>query len=417
MDKLLDNRILKKNDIRNILLIIIIVTFVVFNIFQIIFGNILEKNGSIYTIMSYYIAGFPLLLLLVELMKTTYFTKKNISLLLMLAYQSIVAIVGIINAKNISEVSLFAKYVSTTTFPIVLYVMGQNNFGKNFINFLFSANTIMSILFIILFFSDKAYKFNGDVGTYPWLTLNFSNPNLTAMILLGNMGVLLLSFNHYQSLPIKTVLIALFVVMLYFLYLTNSRLSFGIGIILGLSVALNFRVKKGHIVVVIFLPIIFFLLYNCLYSIEGLRDVTIMGKPLFSGRIELWQSILMSFNPSISNIFVGNFGLFQLYNAHNGMLTQLVNYGIIGVVLYFYNLYIQISSISQNCKKNRAMNNAMYIILSSVLLMLAESGPVINGGIINFFVLVAVAYIKYAEVGEVLTPKIASNFYNTLLER
>lgn len=384
-------RLLSSKDLRNKATVLITGLFVALNFIQIILENLLSINSYVINLISHYLVLFAVMLFLLHLTKNYPLDRCFYLLSLLILYETVIAFIGIFGSDNSDKITLIAKYLFSLTFPISLYVFQYNSFSRKTIRVFLLFNVWMSLLFIVLFFSDKAYSFEG--GYIDWLTLNFSNPNLTAMVLMGNLGLLILSFAYFKNSLFKLLLFILSVAVFYFIYETNGRLTMIISIYMLICIGLKMEVKRWYIKAIILFPVLFLVVYSLMFQIEGLKELTILGKPLFSGRVELWQEKLALLEGKWLYWIFGNYKVLQLENLHNGPVSVLSNFGIVGFLLYHYYLY----KVTVKCfagVNTKTANKAKHIILAFILLMTAEAATYLSGSYIGFYYIITLIVLN-----------------------
>ena len=85
-------------------------------------------------------------------------------------------------------------------------------------------------------------------------------------------------------------------------------------------------------------------LYVYLSNLPALENVEFMGKPVFSGRQYLYVDLFSSLS---ENPILGLCGKYKFANAHNGMLTILLNTGFVGLFFYLAYIYKNLRVISK----------------------------------------------------------------------
>lgn len=370
MDKQM--HLLSNKDVRNGLTIILTIMFALSNVLIIILSNILELQTIIKNALIQFEILFSILIFCVHLVKNYKFDKETYLVLLWLVYAVGAFMFSIVlggNSENL--VRRIGAFLASLGFPLFIYVFSYNIFSKKMIKTLLAINFLCSVLFVVLFFSDKAYKY-GE-GTLPYLTLNYSNSNLTGIILLGNIGTLLVTLRYAKRISTRIVVAIMSVLMFYLLYLTKSRLTFFIAIAMIMCCVLNIKINNRILLFVILFPFLFFAIYKLLYMIEPLRDLTILGKPFFSGRIEVWQEALAVLKGNPIYYLFGNLKEAQLKNAHNGAVAILCNYGIIGCIIFFTTLYLNCKNLF-SMSSTKCSNIAKCVVIAMYATTISEAG-------------------------------------------
>lgn len=387
-------RLLSTKDLRTQAMTLLMVMALISAVFLIVFENILEKDSLFIRMFGYFISMLPFFLFAVHVLKGYPIDRSTVLIVVTLSYQSLTAIFAIITNSEIDKTAMVAQFVSSLSLQVILFTGRYQVFGKKAIKAMFVLNFVIALLFIALYFSDKSYKYENSTSL--WLTLNMGNSNYTAIMLLGNFDILLLTVLYVKNKIVKVGVTAVSVFVFYMVYKTTSRMVFALAILVLFCFLFKIKIRNWQIVLCITIPIIFYLVYNLFNSVDALKNMTILGKPLFSGRIELWSKMFDKFYKGLDSVFFGNFSVIQLANAHNGFLTVLFNYGIIGYALYSWSLYDNVYRLHEK-NNGRKANVAMYTILSYIFISLTEGSIVVTGRNFCVFYIVAVAVLSYEQ--------------------
>lgn len=238
-----------------------------------------------------------------------------------------------------------------------------------------------ALILIILYFTPLAYKsYQEYVLVSSELTLGFSNPNQTGIIIFSTLAILLIMIRRCMVSKIQKAIIWLQIFGLSFLLiLTDARTS-----ILGYLFFLVFYLKKKKTKInalvsdtIICFPIIFVYLYDAL-SKTSLQNVTFWGKKLFSGRQRVYEEALSMF----SNKLFGNLSYFDFQNSHNALLTVLINTGIVGLFLYLVFTIMSFNSFNRGCNTPGGFISMVAIL--ALFIMGCTETAVLTGGTIYY---------------------------------
>lgn len=221
---------------------------------------------------------------------------------------------------------------------------------------------------LLVFFSQQqfAYEYidDGVVRVSESLTLGFNNPNLTSMIVFYVL-VAILSFNMDNNSFITKAFYAILLMFLYYLIVkTDCRTTMFMSVLLTASFFLINKTqfiaklvsRKIITLLTLALPLLYCVLYVYLSNLPELRNVEFMGKPIFSGRQYLYVDL---FSTLSENPIVGLCGKYKFANAHNGMLTILLNTGFLGLLFYLVYNYKNLRTISKGISRP---NEVFYFI-------------------------------------------------------
>lgn len=225
---------------------------------------------------------------------------------------------------------------------------------------------LQALLIIYLSRLSFAYDIVEDdiVMTSDMLTLGFNNPNLTSMIVFYVFVAILMYYKDEKNFLIKIFYIILLSYLFYLIYQTGCRTTLFMTVFIIVLFFLTSRnkilssllKKKAITIATLAFPILFALLYVFFSQLREYSNIELLGKPLFSGR----QTLYVDFYRTLSeNPIVGLCGKYKFANAHNGMLTILLNTGFIGLFLYIVYSYRNLRSLSNLIIKP---NDVLYLI-------------------------------------------------------
>lgn len=381
------NRLLATNDIRSISMSSYIVIAMCAMLLQVTIGYLFDVDNTIVLFCGYIISLMPVIMICIHFTKACRITADVIFYLLIVFYQCVMVVWYIINASADIPATI-AKVASSWSLITVLFTFRYQLFSKRTIDLLLILNVMVTLICILIYFSDVAHKYGST--ELEWLTLNMGNSNYTAVMLLGNFEILYMTILYVKRSRLKVVLFCLSVFVLFMIYETKSRMAFGIAILFILFNLSKIKIKKWHIAVCVAAPLLFCIVYSLCGSIPGIKDITILGKPLFSGRIKVWGEHFDMFYNGIRSILFGNFGAMQLQNSHNGFLVEFFNYGLIGAAVYFIYLYKGICSYNMN-SNDKIGKTAIFVVLSFVLVALTEGMTMTTGRDFSLFYIIAIA--------------------------
>ncbi len=401
-----------ENEKNSFVIDLIVMAAMLVAVFLILFNSLLLPSNTFGWIIGLYISALPLFLFVTFFLENRKMDIYTIFIIVVLAYQSLTGLFGIFSGENPNAFSNASQLVSSLSLEVILYVCRSHSFRNGTLNVLLWGNIALSILFIIIYFTDLAYVY-GD-SYLSWLTLNMGNSNETAIMLLGNLCVLTLTFFYFESASEKLFVSALALVVFIMLFETNSRLGLALAVLFLFAVLFNFKVRNWHIIICLVLPFLFYIIYNIADQIVIFQSLTFLDKPVFSGRVELWRVLFNEFYDGIGTLLFGNYKDFQLENSHNGFLSVLFNYGLLGILLYYISLFVFIFELNDGNDSRRA-KVAMYTVLTFLLISFTESAVVITGR--NFCVFYMVAAVALKNEKDKRKPKPFYKQFNMLDKR
>lgn len=362
------------------LFLILLVTNVVM-IWAIPFGMVQIERLCSYVVL----LGAFLLFLLSFLQKST----------LTLSDGLLAALVVFIFVVSLCKGWSFSNYVVTLVFISMLTVWRSAEaifFDEKIQKFVFWIFFIQGLILIRLYFSPLAYKsYQEYVDVSNELTLGFSNPNQTGLVLFSTLVVLLLlgTKSILKKVWKYAVVVEIFFLSVLLL-LTAARTS-----ILAYLFFLFFVVfrrkkvfkSKALANLILLFSVAFVYIYIAL-SKTIMKDFIILGKKMFSGREELYQEVLSEFTDK----FFGNLTHFNFQNSHNAMLTVMINIGIIGFIIYFVFTVVSFNRFYDKCK-SRDQVLCGIAILAFFLMSCAEAAVLTGGSMyyVHTFVILVLA--------------------------
>ena len=187
---------------------------------------------------------------------------------------------------------------------------------------------LMAALLTAAYFGRNAYVFEEGKVTGA-LVLGMTNPNLTAMFISGVYCMLLIRFRKNRR---QIWLVPVLIWLVYLIWLTESRSSL-ICTVLVTAYALvlyNRRLPQLLVVLSTLTPVAFVPIY--LAGVHSrLAKLTVLGKPFFSGREELYMRRFSILETPLQNLF-GDLGTELFSNAHNAPLSILCSIGAVGQI-------------------------------------------------------------------------------------
>ncbi len=371
---------------------LLIAVAMICTILLIVFESLLEIDNVFVRLCGYFITLLPIALLLLNFFKSYHIKKIDLLVIVSIFYQLLIVLTDIVFGSCEDITATIAQISTSFSLQVILYIDEYLTINKRIIKIFLVFNIIISCLFIFMSFSDIAYKYGNS--TLQWLTLNLGNSNYTAVMLLGNFCILILTLYYTRKTIYRVFVFALSIGIFILLYKTNSRTSLVIGCLFLLCWLFRVRIKNWYVALCTAAPILFCIIYICAGNIDVLRELTILGKPIFSGRIELWSTMFEEFYTGPMSLLFGNYNVMRLQNAHNSFLVQFFNYGIIGVILYYSSIYCCLKRLNKKVC-GRISSIAMLTILAFLLTGMAEGMIVTTGRNFCIFYLIAVVILKF----------------------
>lgn len=224
-------------------------------------------------------------------------------------------------------------------------------------------NMGVSCYYILLYFTN--YETWDGFRTY-----GFGNPNQTAIFLMLSALLLVITMKLWDTRSMKVFNLVLLASLVLLVYYTGSRSCLISILICVFLAATNRRVlPKWLVVAIVLLPLFFVFVYTALYNAGRYLELTILGKPLFSGRERYYQRVFQELH---NHFLFGNFAEYQMGNLHNGYLAIIASFGIPAFFVYVYNTIVHLFTIRSRID-NRMSYVAMIAILATFFQMVSET--------------------------------------------
>lgn len=309
----------------------------------------------------------------------------------------IVLIVWVVFCVIVSGVT-YSSFVHSFLFILTLGIWFNigNKILSSYKNVLITTFICLSIFICFVANSGRAYNMVLNVGPNAGmevignnLTLGLNNPNETGSFLYFTITILLsLSFMKIPKI-IQMVLRLFACYCCYLLVLTGCRSCLIALLIVLLLFTVYYKNKrlfnnKRIVLTIICFPILFCIIYLYLCTNSSLWDVELLGKPLFSGREELFSVFLKDI---VSISLFGDTSTYLFSNMLNLYITLLANIGILGVLFYIVTSYKVINLLSSTIM-SKSQLFAYVSILGLYINACSESSLLVAGGKWFFFALV-----------------------------
>lgn len=270
--------------------------------------------------------------------------------------------ISFIFTRNV-DISYFLKVLL-----LILFILGsiRIDWTTNSIKLLGYMSGIVLILIFVHW-----YKL--DFPNYRFESI-YNNPNYLGILLFCMLYFKIISLIHSNSVYEKIYFLILILSNVTLIYNTNSRsVMLAILIMLLALLALIFSKKIAkylfHIIIVSNILILLFYVNLQNTSLGNFLNnivLEVTGKSLFSGRVEIWRQLFVKFyeNP----IFGYGLGVRAMdiipinLTSHNQYLQILIEYGIIGFIIFIFLLYSIWKLLLKNIGSSVAKCSAAFFI-------------------------------------------------------
>ncbi len=233
---------------------------------------------------------------------------------------------------------------------------------------LLPVNYMLCAMYIIYAFGPFDFKYE-VVNEYndKIFTLGLGNPNGTSFCILFSVAILCLAIFSQKKIINRVVNISLIAVLIVILLMLSSRTV--VLCVLVLMVFLIFRFKfTGKFIpyLALIIPIIAVLFQISLGNLDF--DYQILGKAISTGRNSIYSSLFESVKENPWLYIFGNMCEYRFTNLHNGILTIFSSLGLIGLAVYLYFWFKQITFL-----KNIVYTKIQYIAFVTILVFIIHS--------------------------------------------
>lgn len=265
--------------------------------------------------------------------------------------------------------------------------------------------TVVTAVFIFgfLFRHDQMFLLNGRVVQY--LTLGFTNPNLTGMVLVCLLVYQFAGVCADKKVVFKLIHIVFFCVLCYFLYLTQARNSLLTAVIfVGLAVAARFmrfhrsyRMRPLLSMFIAWWPLIFAWLYMQIVHarwLTRLLSAFISEGKLLSSRVRIWSQAMELFLQSpVSGIYSQTGSVMGVGHLHNTHLEILCHYGVPVLILTCW----LIQRCLQRCEITSYAKSIFLIGFVCVVILGMGEAALFSGGLSMYIIGLGTLFMANAE--------------------
>lgn len=276
-------------------------------------------------------------------------------------------------------------------------------------NFTIAQMKLVRCMCVVLFLYEIYYSLR-YAENYRLYALSDINPNTIGMYIMFSFMI----WSSLADLKNKVSRIFFFIglfLALYGMYNCESRgtsfalLTYSLFLVIPSKFISAKRIMLATIVITVVgtaFPFIYIALYKNNINFE------MFGKTLYTGREGIWLNMFEAMNDNFSAQIFGLGSKIELWeehslNVHNNYFNIIVNFGIIGFVLYFYFILKVMSVISRQYKDSTVYKFSMMFVSSVLLLGFSETTSLWSVIFIFAYISIGLAYGKAKEVEEGVT--------------
>lgn len=320
------------------------------------------------------------------------------SLILFIAVISVICLFINALSRGIFNISYYKKFVFFLAFLMINSAVLTGIDLQILRVWLFRFNTICSLIYIYLFYTDRVTMFHrSNVLFSEYLTLNLENPNKASLFIVYFLIINIFLLMENRSIIRKCFSIILVSYFTAFILLTGSRNGQLVSAFFILMLVFYHNKReintKGFNIFIAASPFVFAIIY--LLTIEavvrsGRLDFLVSAGKELTSRQEIWS---ISLNRLGGNFLWGSFlryinpvtGTFQLHNTH---IDVLCSYGAIVLILYVLYLNALLTDLADSINYDHRRVRYYTAFVATIMMGFAEAAAV--NGTNGYFVLCSV---------------------------
>lgn len=300
---------------------------------------------------------------------------KRSSFVLLLIVMMLLGVASAMASRWIGTMPFLILLWGYLSLPVYLIYTPYLPMRRSMVNQIKVFSLLTALFFVYCFFVRPEYALDTNA-----LTFGYSNQNRLAIYLIQNLSILLSLTKNERQKGSRNFFVLICLFETYLVYLTYARIAYICAIVLWLYFLRGDKVKiqKKTVVLFLVLPVLFLIALIVVYNSGSIsHTTTLFGKPLFSGREEMYQEILRSM--SLRTWLIGDFGQYQFGNWHNAFLSIICSNGLIALVvffLFFYRSCMDLRKYSENnCYKVMPFVGLLLLFIEGC----AESATLVSG--------------------------------------
>ena len=287
---------------------------------------------------------------------------------------------------DVNTFAYYKKFVMFSCTVLMLPFVDGIRVKRSLVNWILAINLGIALLYPVFYWG---YGIRGWHGRY--ITLYFSNPNLTAMYLMHSLLYGSIAFYYFKHWLMKLLILPLIGALLWLDYLTGARSTYvAIAAFAGFSFAntvlkKDIRISPEISAVLLWMPLILAVSYLIIHK-SGLLDRFFAfmdigeGKSLTS-RVSIWNRAIENFvdHPIMGAYYEISYGtgVSQLHNTH---LDTLASYGMVPFLLFIFSMQRTVKKILPTATTSFA-RMALFAFFAAIIQGTFEAALVAGSGV------------------------------------
>lgn len=251
------------------------------------------------------------------------------------------------------------------------------HYTKRDLKEIFLINKLLSLIYIAYSFLPFPFRYTlaNEWGYYAF-TLNMGNTNSTSIYMLFSLMLLVIELTQTSIRWQRFLLLCMSACLIYIIVLLKSRMVLACSVVTIMFVfPKRIRLRRWHAYLGVFIPVAAIFLQMRMGSIG---EIIIMGKPLASGRANLFEEYISLLGNDPWSYILGRIGQHKLNNYHNAPLAILMNLGIVGYVCYVVFWCYTLRTAIEQSTCTRIQTVATMCLLVFFVHSAAEAAPMIG---------------------------------------
>lgn len=263
-----------------------------------------------------------------------------------------------------------ATFLVSLAMPAAYTAMAFSKWQKRMLSVVCSFGVVALFVFSIF------YNENWD----NWSTTHTNTNTLGYFVMFLFIIVCIITDLKSKKLLKNLAIAVLFALSFWAMFNYKSRGTTVVLLVFAVMVNLPAKIyekKRIFIIAVLFTLFVAVFPFIYLYLYENGYSLTVFGKPLFTGRQELWLNMIDNFKQNPLALIIGlgsktDIGGSYL-NVHNGVLSAVVCFGVLGFAFYYGYMLYKIWGLSDWVSDSTVKRGLIAFVCAVLLLGFSEN--------------------------------------------